>query len=70
MRRNPRTAIAEFRENRLIPRYPLEVVAPVYAQYVQESPLNHMDIPYEEMPQTRAEMKDLLDRNSRWLNEE
>ncbi len=62
--------IAEFRMNRLIPRYPLEVVAPVYAQYVQESPLNHMDIPYEEMPQTRAEMKELLDRNSRWLNEE
>jgi predicted amidohydrolase len=60
--------IAAHREGRRIPRYPLEVVAPVFAQYVQEIPLNHMDIPYEEMPQTRAEMKDLLDRNSRWLN--
>jgi predicted amidohydrolase len=60
--------IAEFREGRRIPRYPLEVVAPVFAQYVQEAPLNHMDMPYEEMPQTRAEMKELLDRVSRWLN--
>ncbi len=60
--------MAEFREGRSIPRYPLEVVAPVYAQYVQEAPLNHMDMPYEEMPQTRSEMKDLLDRVSRWLN--
>lgn len=60
--------MAEFREGRSIPRYPLEVVAPVYAQYVQEAPLNHMDMPYDEMPQTRSEMKDLLDRVSRWLN--
>jgi len=60
--------IAEFRKGRRIPRFPLEVVAPVYAQYQQESPLNHLDMPYEEMPQTRAEMKDLLDRVSRWLN--
>lgn len=60
--------MAIFREGRSIPRYPLEVVAPVYAQYVQEAPLNHMDMPYEEMPQTRSEMKDLLDRVSRWLN--
>ena len=60
--------IAEHREGRRIPRFPLEVVAPVYAQYVQEAPLNHLDIPYEEMPQTRADMKDLLDRVSRWLN--
>ncbi|MFW2404421.1 MAG: nitrilase-related carbon-nitrogen hydrolase [Gammaproteobacteria bacterium] len=60
--------IAKFREGRRLPRYPLEVVAPVYRQYVDEVPLNHMDIPYEEMPQTRAEMKDMLDRESRWLN--
>jgi len=60
--------IAEFRQNRRIPRYPLEVVAPVFAQYQDEIPLNHMDIPPEDMPKTRAEMKDLLDRVSRWLN--
>jgi predicted amidohydrolase len=60
--------IADFRENRRIPRYPMEVVAPVYAQYQQESPLNHMDLPPEELPQTRAGMKELLDRVSRWLN--
>jgi len=60
--------IAEFRKNRRIPRYPLEVVAPVFEQYLQEAPLNHMDMPPDEMPQTRADMKALLDRVSRWLN--
>ncbi|MDJ0926256.1 MAG: nitrilase-related carbon-nitrogen hydrolase [Gammaproteobacteria bacterium] len=60
--------IAEFRQNRRIPRYPLEVVAPVFEQYQQEVPLNHMDIPPEEMPRTREEMSDWLDTNSRWLN--
>jgi len=60
--------IAEFRANRTIPRFPLEVVAPVFSQYRQETPLNHMDIPPQEMPQTREEMKALLDRASRWLN--
>lgn len=60
--------IAEFRAGRTIPRYPLEVVAPVFDQYQQESPLNHMDIAPEDMPQTREEMKQLLDSNSRWLN--
>jgi len=61
--------IAEFRKGRRIPRYPVEVVAPVFEQYRQETPLNHMDLPYEQMPQTRADMKDLLDRISRWLNQ-
>jgi predicted amidohydrolase len=60
--------IARFREGRRLPRYPMEVVGPVFEQYVDEIPLNHMDIPYEEMPQTRADMKDMLDRVSRWLN--
>ena len=60
--------IAEFRANRRIPHYPLEVVAPVFEQYRQEVPLNHMDIAPEDMPQTREEMKQLLDRESRWLN--
>ena len=61
--------IAEFREGRTIPRYPLEVVAPVFEQYQQEIPLNHLDMPAEQLPQTRAEMKTLLDQQSRWLNQ-
>ncbi|MEM9531613.1 MAG: nitrilase-related carbon-nitrogen hydrolase [Pseudomonadota bacterium] len=60
--------IAEFREGRRIPRYPLEVVAPVFEQYQQEVPLNHMDMPAESLPKTRADMKTLLDTQSRWLN--
>ncbi len=62
--------IAEFREGRTIPRFPLEVVAPVFEQYRQETPLNHMDIPPGELPQTREGMRELIDRNSRWLNRE
>ena len=34
----------------------------------EEIPLTHMDLPPDELPQTRAGMKDLLDRVSRWLN--
>ncbi len=60
--------IAEFRDGRRIPRYPLEVVAPVFAQYQQEIPLNHMDLPPEDLPESRAAMGELLDRISRWLN--
>jgi len=59
--------IAEFREGRRIPRYPMEVVAPVYAQYVDEIPLNHMDLPPEQLPVDRPAMKALLDSVSRWL---
>lgn len=60
--------IAEFRKGRRIPRYPVEVVAPVFEQYQQESPLNHLDLPAKKLPQTRADMKTLLDTKSRWLN--
>ena len=60
--------IAELRQNRRIPRYPMEVVKPIFDQYRQELPLNHLDLPPEELPQTRADMKALLDRVSRWLN--
>lgn len=63
-----RIPIAEFRKNRRIPRYPLEVVAPVFSQYQQEVPLNHLDLPPEQLPQTGADMKALIDRLSRWLN--
>ena len=48
----------------------MEVVAPVFDQYQQESPLNHLDLPPEQLPQTRADMKTLLDNRSRWLNAE
>jgi len=59
--------IGEFRRNRRIPRYPLEVVEPVFAQYRQEMPLNHLDLPPGELPGTGADMKAYLDRISRWL---
>ena len=60
--------IAEFRKNRRIPRYPLEVVKPVFDQYRQEEPLNILDMPADKLPQTGKDMKDFLDRESRWLN--
>lgn len=60
--------IAEFRQDRRLPRYPLEVVAPVFEQYVDEIPLNHMDLPPVQLPKDRPGMKGLLDRVSRWLN--
>ncbi len=59
--------IAAFRKGRTIPRYPLEVVKPVFDQYRQEVPLNHLDLPADKLPQTTKDMKDLLDRQSRWL---
>lgn len=61
--------IAEFRANRTIPRYPMNVVRPIFDQFVDESPLNHLDIPDEELPQTGEEMKELIDNTSRWLEQ-
>jgi predicted amidohydrolase len=58
--------IAQFRKNRTIPRYPLEVVEPVFSQYVPEVPLNHLDLPPDELPKTDEEMATYLDRVSRW----
>ncbi len=63
-----RIPIAEFRKDRRIPRYPLEVVWPVLSQYQQEVPLNHLDLPADALPSTREDMKELLDRESRYLN--
>lgn len=60
--------IADFRRGRLIPRYPVEVVAPVFEQYQPEVPLNHLDLPPEQLPQTRDAMRTLLDTLSRWMN--
>lgn len=60
--------IAKLREDRRLPRYPLDVVKPVFDQFQQEMPLNHLDVPREELPQTRQDMKKLMDRKSKWLN--
>ncbi|XQW86500.1 carbon-nitrogen hydrolase family protein [Thalassotalea piscium] len=60
--------IAQFRKSRTIPRYPVEVVAPIFSQYQQEIPLNHMDIDRSKLPSTRKDMKTLLDQKSRWIN--
>lgn len=59
--------IAKFRSGRTIPRYPLEVVKPVFDAYVQEVPLNHLDLPPEQLPQSNQDMKDLIDSQSRWI---
>ncbi len=59
--------IAAFRAGRGIHRYPLELLAPVFSQYQGEIPLNHMDLPVEQLPQTRLDMQALLDRVSRWI---
>lgn len=60
--------IAKLREGRRLPRYPLDVVKPVFDQFQQEMPLNHLDVPREELPQTRQDMKKLMDDKSKWLN--
>ncbi len=62
--------IKAFREGRTIPHYPLEVVAPVFDQYQQEIPLDHLDMPAEQLPKTREDMKALLDQKSRYLNKD
>lgn len=62
--------IAEFRQSRTIPRYPVEVVAPVFSQYQQETPINHLDIELSKLPSTRKDMKNLLDKKSRWIEKE
>ena len=60
--------IAKLREGRRLPRYPFGVVEPVYSQYVDEVPVNHLDLPAEELPQTRETMFDLINASSRWLH--
>ena len=61
--------IAEFRKNRTIPNYALEMVESVFSQYQQEIPLNHLDMPSDQLPQTGEEMKELFDQISRYLNQ-
>ncbi len=60
--------IAELREGRLLPRYPMDMVSEIFGQFQQELPANHLDLPPDKLPQTRQDMKDLLDSISRWLN--
>ncbi len=60
--------IAAFRSERSLRRYPLEVLQPIFSQYQGEIPLNHLDLPSEQLPQTRQDMKHHLDRISRWLH--
>ena len=59
--------IAEFRRNRKIPNYTLELVEPVFSQYKQEIPINHLDMPDDQLPATGAAMKKLFDRISRYM---
>ncbi len=46
----------------------MEVVKPVFDQFVQEVPMNILDVTRAELPQSREEMKGLMDKKSRWLN--
>jgi len=62
--------IAAFRKNRKIPNYAYEMVKPVFEQYKQEIPINHLDLAKENLPQTGQEMKALFDQESRFLNSE
>lgn len=61
--------IAEFRKGRKIPNFAYEMVKPVFEQYYQEIPINHLDVPREDLPETGAAMKDLFDRISRYIGE-
>lgn len=61
--------IAAFRKSRKIPNFAYEMVKPVFEQYYQEIPINHLDLPREDLPETGAAMKDLFDRISRYIGE-
>lgn len=58
--------IAEFRKNRKIPNFAYEMVRPVLDQYMQEFPLNHLDIPNDTLPETGQDMKALMESVSRF----
>ncbi|CAM3633483.1 nitrilase-related carbon-nitrogen hydrolase [Litorimonas haliclonae] len=58
--------IKEFRKGRRIPNFAYEMTTPVMDQYVQEFPINHLDIASEDLPQTGAEMKELMEGVSRF----
>jgi len=58
--------IAAFRKGRKIPNYAYEMTRPILDQYVQEFPLNHLDMPQDELPETGKAMKDLMESVSRF----
>lgn len=58
--------IAAFRKGRKIPNYAYDMTQPVLDQYVQEFPVNHLDVPREDLPETGAEMKALMESVSRF----
>lgn len=62
--------MAEFRKNRKIPNFALDVTMPVISQYRQEFPLNHMDLPREDLPETGVAMKEMMESVSRFNHPE
>lgn len=58
--------IAAFRKDRKIPNFALEMTMPVLDQYVQEFPLNHLDLPRESLPETGQDMKAMMEEISRF----
>lgn len=62
--------IAEFRKGRKLPNYAYEMTKPIWEQYKQEIPINHLDMPREDLPETGVAMKDLFDRISRFIGDD
>ena len=62
--------MAEFRKNRKIPNFAIDVTMPVIKQYRQEFPLNHMDLPREDLPETGEAMKEMMEGVSRFNHPE
>ena len=58
--------IRNFREGRRIPNFALDVTMPVIEQYVQEFPINHLDMAREDLPETGVAMKALMEQRSRF----
>ncbi|MEC7988265.1 MAG: nitrilase-related carbon-nitrogen hydrolase, partial [Myxococcota bacterium] len=60
--------IAQFRKNRRLPQYSVDLTRAIFQQYREEIPPNHLDIPEAKLPRDGKEMKALLDERSRWLS--
>ncbi|MEE2902051.1 MAG: nitrilase-related carbon-nitrogen hydrolase [Myxococcota bacterium] len=63
-----RIPIGDFRRGRMLPQYTTEFTRHIFEQYQPEIPMDHLDLPEEELPVNGSAMKALLDRISRWLN--
>lgn len=59
--------IAAFRKGRRIPNFAYEMTRPVMEAYRQEIPINHLDVPRADLPETGQAMKALFDRISRYI---